>query len=87
MPAPSPKSSASAHIARNMAEPDFAELPVAEQNRITRQAVACETLVIYRTMADPALTDLTIHPNQRGIIGLMQPDPQVANWSIPASSR
>ena len=34
-------------------------------------------------MADPALTDLTIHPNQRGIIGLMQPDPQSANWSIP----
>jgi len=34
-------------------------------------------------MADPALTDLSIHPNRRGIIGLMQPDPQVANWSIP----
>ena len=66
-----------------MAEPGFAELPLAEQNAITRQAVASQTLVIYRTMADPALTDLSIHPSRRGIIGLMQPDPQTANWSIP----
>ena len=66
-----------------MAEPGFADLPLAEQNYITRQAVACNTIVVYRTMADPALTDLSIHPNQRGIIGLMQPDPQSANWSIP----
>jgi pimeloyl-ACP methyl ester carboxylesterase len=66
-----------------MAEPGFAELPLEQQNTITRQAVASNTICVYRTMADPALTDLSIHPNQRGIIGLMQPDPQVANWSIP----
>jgi pimeloyl-ACP methyl ester carboxylesterase len=66
-----------------MAEPGFADLPIEEQNYVTRMAVACNTLVIYRTMADPALTDLSIHPNKRGIIGLMQPDPQSANWSIP----
>ncbi len=66
-----------------MAEPDFAKLPLAEQNAITRQAVACNTITIYRTMADPALTDLSIEPNARSILGLMQPDPQVANWSIP----
>ena len=66
-----------------MAEPGFAALPLAEQNAIARQAVACETLVIYRTMADPALTDLSIHPSRRSIIGLMQPDPHVANWTIP----
>jgi len=66
-----------------MAEPGFAALPLAEQNEITRQAVACNTLVTYRTMADPALTDLSLHPNMRSIIGLMQPDPQTANWSIP----
>ncbi len=66
-----------------MAEPGFAALPLEEQNYITRQAVAGNTLVTYRTMADPALTDLSIHPNKRGIIGLMQPDPQTANWSIP----
>jgi hypothetical protein len=34
-------------------------------------------------MADPALVDLTIEPNKRQILGLMQPDPQVANWTIP----
>lgn len=66
-----------------MAEPGFADLPLEEQNAITRMAVACNTLVIYRTMADPALTDLSIDPNKRSILGLMQPDPQVANWSIP----
>ena len=66
-----------------MAQPGFDDLPLDQQNAITRQAVACNTLVTYRTMADPALTDLTIHPNKRGIIGLMQPDPQTANWSIP----
>jgi pimeloyl-ACP methyl ester carboxylesterase len=66
-----------------MDAPDFAERPLEEQNAITRLAVACTTLTIYRTMADPALTDLSIHPNRRAILGLMQPDPQVANWSIP----
>jgi pimeloyl-ACP methyl ester carboxylesterase len=66
-----------------MAKPGFASLPLAEQNEINRQSVASATLVTYRTMADPALTDLSIHPNRRGIIGLMQPDPQSANWSIP----
>jgi len=66
-----------------MGEAGFAELPLEEQNYITRMAVACNTLVTYRTMADPALTDLSIHPSKRSIIGLMQPDPQVANWSIP----
>jgi hypothetical protein len=64
-------------------DPGFSSLPLDEQNAITRMAVACNTLVIYRTMADPALTDLSIHPNKRSIIGLMQPDPQTANWSIP----
>jgi pimeloyl-ACP methyl ester carboxylesterase len=66
-----------------MEAPGFADLPLEEQNYVTRMAVASNTLVIYRTMADPALTDLTIDPNNRSIIGLMQPDPQVANWSIP----
>ena len=66
-----------------MAEPGFAALPLDEQNAILRQAVASNTICVYRTMADPALTDLSIHPNKRGIIGLMQPDPQIANWSIP----
>ena len=63
--------------------PGFAARPLEEQNYITRMACASTTLVIYRTMADPALTDLSIHPNKRQIIGLMQPDPQIANWSVP----
>lgn len=66
-----------------MTGPDFENLPLREQNHITRQAVTCNTIVTYRTMADPALTDLSLEPNKRSIFGLMQPDPQVANWSIP----
>lgn len=66
-----------------MREPGFAELPLDEQNYITRMAAATQTIVIYRTMADPALTDLSIKPNKRQILGLMQPDPQTANWTIP----
>lgn len=66
-----------------MREPGFAELPLEEQNYITRMAAATQTIVIYRTMADPALTDLSINPNKRQILGLMQPDPQTANWTIP----
>ncbi|MCX7865380.1 MAG: hypothetical protein N2423_10175, partial [Novosphingobium sp.] len=56
-----------------MADPGFADLPLAQQNAITRKAVASSTIVIYRTMADPALTDLSIHPSKRSILGLMQP--------------
>jgi pimeloyl-ACP methyl ester carboxylesterase len=66
-----------------MREPGFATLPLDEQNRIARMAAASETIVLYRTMADPALTDLSIQPNKRQILGLMQPDPQTANWSVP----
>jgi hypothetical protein len=40
-------------------------------------------LTIYRTMADPALTDLSLHASKRQILGLMSPDPQVANWGFP----
>jgi len=66
-----------------MREPGFAELPQDEQNEITRMAAATHTIVTYRTMADPALTDLSLHPNKRKILGLMQPDPQTANWTTP----
>ncbi|TAK55864.1 MAG: hypothetical protein EPO25_02550 [Gammaproteobacteria bacterium] len=66
-----------------MREPGFASLPLEEQNYITRMATAASVLTIYRTMANPALTDLSIHPSKRQIVGLMSPDPQVASWSFP----
>jgi hypothetical protein len=34
-------------------------------------------------MANPALTDLSINPSKRKILGLMQPSPLVANYSLP----
>jgi pimeloyl-ACP methyl ester carboxylesterase len=66
-----------------MKEPGFASLPLEEQNYITRMATASHVLTIYRTMADPALTDLSMSPSKRQILGLMSPDPQIANWGFP----
>jgi pimeloyl-ACP methyl ester carboxylesterase len=57
--------------------------PLDEQNYITRMATAASMITTYRTMADPALTDLSIHPSKRRILGLMAPDPQKANWGFP----
>ena len=50
-------------------------------------ATASNMITIYRTMANPALTDLSISPSKRRILGLMPPDPQIANWSIPGFVR
>jgi pimeloyl-ACP methyl ester carboxylesterase len=64
-------------------QPDFASRPLDEQNEIIRRAAATHLLTIYRTMADPTITDLSLHPSKRQILGLMQPDPQTANWGFP----
>lgn len=69
--------------AAKLREPGFAALPQDEQNHYLRMATGSRVLTIYRTMADPTSTDLSIHPSNRQILGLMQPDPQASNWSIP----
>ena len=69
--------------AAKMKEPGYADLPLAEQNYILRMATAQRTLTIYRSMANPSLTDLSINPSARKITGLMHPDPQTANWGFP----
>ena len=66
-----------------MREPGFAALPLEEQNYITRMVTAAKLITIYRTMADPAQTDLSLHPSQRKVLGLMAPDPQMSNWGFP----
>ena len=66
-----------------MQDESFGSRPLDEQNYITRMATATHLLTIYRTMANPALTDLSIDPSNRQIMGLMQPDPQTANWGFP----
>jgi pimeloyl-ACP methyl ester carboxylesterase len=66
-----------------MREPGFASLALAEQVCATKHAAASSTLTIYRTMANPALTDMSIDPSKRKILGLMQPSPLLANYSLP----
>lgn len=64
-------------------EPGFAALPLEERNRIQRGATAASLITIYRTAANPGVTDLSISPSKRKVGGLMHPDPQTANWSLP----
>lgn len=69
--------------AAQMAEADFAGLPLEEQNRIARLASASSLITVYRTAANPGVTDLSISPSKRRVAGLMNPDPQAANWNLP----
>lgn len=71
------------HHAALMAEPGFAALPLAERNRISRMATASSLITVYRTAANPGVTDLSISPSKRDVGGLMNPDAQTANWSLP----
>lgn len=66
-----------------MQDPGFALLPLHEQNRIQRQATSASLITVYRTAANPGVTDLSISPSKRRVAGLMHPDPQTANWSLP----
>ena len=66
-----------------MGEPRFTSLPFEERLHITRMASAQTTLTIYRTAANPAVTDLSISPSKREVNGLMTRDPLAANWGSP----
>jgi pimeloyl-ACP methyl ester carboxylesterase len=65
-----------------MSDPKFGELPLEEQVYITRMATTSRYLNIARVAANPAYTDLSIHPSTRIISTLMAPDPHIANYMI-----
>ncbi|MFF3380576.1 hypothetical protein ACFYXF_47470 [Streptomyces sp. NPDC002680] len=46
---------------QQMQEPGFADLPLEEQHYITRRALVGQYMVVHRTEADPAFTDLSLH--------------------------
>lgn len=60
---------------------DFAALPLDDQHTIQRRALATALMLVYRTQADPAFCDLSLHPSDRAVGTHAGFDPQVVNYS------
>jgi hypothetical protein len=60
--------------------PEFDRLPAAERAAIGRRAMAGTIMQIHRTTANPAMTDLSLHPSSRGYGSLMSVRPDLANY-------
>ena len=65
---------------RKFGAPDVDALPRAEQQRIERRAFVGRYLAIHRTEANPAYTDLSLHPSERAIGSFFSPRPDVFNY-------
>jgi len=59
---------------------DFDELPLAERQRIERQALVGRYFAVHRTEAHPAYTDLSLWPSERAIGSFFSPRPDVFNY-------
>ena len=67
--------------------PDFAARELTEQLALRRQAALDRTMVIYRTLANPAFLDPDIEPNQRPLGSIFAPDPLAGNLAAAGLSR
>jgi len=65
-----------------MADPAFAELPLAQQHFIRRRAAAGRYMIIYRTEANPAYCDLSLHAweSTREVGSVATSDPLRGNY-------
>ena len=70
------------HYRAMMARADFGELPLKERLYITRMATASRYMTVWRTQANPAMTDLSIDPSKRVIGSLLGPDPHAVNYKF-----
>jgi hypothetical protein len=63
---------------------NFASLSVDERNYVGRRAVAGNCMVIYRTEANPAYLDLSLHSwkSTRGVGSLLSPRPDRLNYTF-----
>jgi pimeloyl-ACP methyl ester carboxylesterase len=66
---------------------DFSTRPSSEQLAFRRRAALDRTMVIYRTLANPAFLDPDIEPNQRPLGSIFAPDPLAGNYAAAGLSR
>jgi pimeloyl-ACP methyl ester carboxylesterase len=67
--------------------PDFGARPLGDQLALRRQAALDRTMVIYRTLANPAFLDPDIEPNQRPLGSIFAPDPLAGNYAATGLGR
>jgi hypothetical protein len=60
--------------------PDFERLTAPDRAAIQRRAMVGAIMQIHRTTANPAMTDLSIHPSSREYGSLMSVRPDLANY-------
>jgi len=63
-----------------LAAPDFEERPLAERQHVTRRALVGRYMAIHRTEANPAYTDLSLHPSKREIGSFFALRPDAFNY-------
>jgi len=63
-----------------MRDPGYAALPLNERSRIKRQAVDTRPIIVYRTDASIAFTDLSIFPSKRVVGTFLALDTQMLNY-------
>ncbi|MGH7966554.1 MAG: alpha/beta hydrolase, partial [Candidatus Binatia bacterium] len=64
-----------------MDQSDFAALALEHQQAIGRRAVLGRYMIVYRTDANPAYTDLSISPSDRDIGSLLSRRPDLDNYA------
>jgi hypothetical protein len=62
-------------------QPDFEKLSTQSQTFVLRRAVLGRFMQVYRTDANPAVTDLSIHPSLRGYGSIMSVRPDLSNYT------
>jgi pimeloyl-ACP methyl ester carboxylesterase len=67
--------------------PGFESRPLPEQIALRRRAALDRTMVIYRTLANPAFLDPDIEPNQRPLGSIFAPDPLAGNYAAGGLGR
>lgn len=70
-----------------MKSPSFRSLDAAEQSAIRRAAYDEEYMIIYRTGADPRMTDLSIDPSDRKVGFFAWTNPEQGNYAAGGISR
>jgi hypothetical protein len=64
-----------------ISEPGFTRLSDKARLLVTRRATAVGLMVIYRTDANPACTDLTLSPSRRDVGSIIGPRPDLTNYA------